>query len=300
MPDFLHVALIGAIAAVAHYFPYHLLMFSYAVLGPIHYFTQMTWLHDRSYFVAGRWFVPLFVLLTLGVLLSGNHAIAGLILMTAFLIAAGAVITEDWRWRAAIVIAGFLVILLVGHGEAVLAIAMILPTIAHVFLFTAILLWNSAAQERNLGKFLAFAALILGAGSFFLPLNEMAAQDLTITKFFKPTVDYLQLTFGLTDGAQAKLFGLLGFTFTYHYLYWLDKVALIKIQHIPRHRLAGIGLFYLIALASYAYDYDVGFYLLAFPSVLHVLLEFPLNVRSLFWLRRPVPGGVDAFLQRKS
>jgi hypothetical protein len=35
----------------AYVFPFELFLFSYAVSGPLHYLTEISWLHDRKYFV---------------------------------------------------------------------------------------------------------------------------------------------------------------------------------------------------------------------------------------------------------
>ncbi|HEX3468532.1 MAG TPA: hypothetical protein VHT05_10670, partial [Candidatus Elarobacter sp.] len=40
---------LSCIAAYA--FPFELFLFSYAVLGPLHYLTEISWLRDRGYFV---------------------------------------------------------------------------------------------------------------------------------------------------------------------------------------------------------------------------------------------------------
>jgi hypothetical protein len=37
-------------ALLAFRIPFHLFLFAYAVLGPLHYFTEISWLHDRGYF----------------------------------------------------------------------------------------------------------------------------------------------------------------------------------------------------------------------------------------------------------
>jgi hypothetical protein len=39
---------------VAFIFPFELFLFSYAILGPLHYFTKISWLHDRNYFTKAR------------------------------------------------------------------------------------------------------------------------------------------------------------------------------------------------------------------------------------------------------
>src|SRR5258708_12548104 len=34
--------------------PFHVFLFSYAVLGPLHYLTEISWLHDREFFTVRR------------------------------------------------------------------------------------------------------------------------------------------------------------------------------------------------------------------------------------------------------
>jgi hypothetical protein len=63
--DAANIALIIISCALAYIFPYHLLLFSYAVLGPAYYLTQISWLHDRHYFVDSRLIAPSFLALTL-------------------------------------------------------------------------------------------------------------------------------------------------------------------------------------------------------------------------------------------
>ncbi len=52
----------------AYKLPFEGLFLSYAILGPLHYLTQISWLHDRSYFLKEtkprRFFVALAVILT--------------------------------------------------------------------------------------------------------------------------------------------------------------------------------------------------------------------------------------------
>src|SRR5436190_7509305 len=49
-----------ASAALACLLPFELFLLSYAVLGPLHYLTQISWLHDRGWFTTGKWdWIPL-------------------------------------------------------------------------------------------------------------------------------------------------------------------------------------------------------------------------------------------------
>jgi hypothetical protein len=66
--------LMVAACGVAYLAPFHLFLFAYAVLGPLHYITEISWLHDRSYFAkrhsARRWWLIL-VAATMMVLMFG-------------------------------------------------------------------------------------------------------------------------------------------------------------------------------------------------------------------------------------
>ncbi len=44
--------IVSCVAAVL--FPFELFLFSYAVLGPLHYLTEISWLHERNYFTEAK------------------------------------------------------------------------------------------------------------------------------------------------------------------------------------------------------------------------------------------------------
>ena len=84
---------------------------------------------------------------------------------------------------------------------------------------------------------------------------------------------------GLT--LDGRLTGLLAFVYTYHYLNWFIKADLIRWNQMPRARLAAIALGCLAASGLYIYNFSLGFTVLLLLSLMHVLLEFPLNSRSI-------------------
>jgi hypothetical protein len=53
---------------LAYFLPFETFLFAYAFLGPLHYLTEISWLHDRNYFSKGKY--DFVVLLVIGVLLS--------------------------------------------------------------------------------------------------------------------------------------------------------------------------------------------------------------------------------------
>lgn len=49
--NYANIGLMVLSCLAAYVFPFQLFLFSYAVLGPLHYLTEISWLHDRDYFV---------------------------------------------------------------------------------------------------------------------------------------------------------------------------------------------------------------------------------------------------------
>jgi hypothetical protein len=52
--NYLNMGLMLATASVAFVKPFELFLLGYAFLGPLHYLTEISWLHDRRYFTRGR------------------------------------------------------------------------------------------------------------------------------------------------------------------------------------------------------------------------------------------------------
>lgn len=80
-------------------------------------------------------------------------------------------------------------------------------------------------------------------------------------------------------GLQVGRF--IAFAYTYHYFNWFSKASIIRWHEVPRLRLAVIATLWLASIALYAHDYQLGVRWLLFLSVLHVLLEFPLDHKTL-------------------
>ncbi|MGH7893400.1 MAG: hypothetical protein ACREQL_01970, partial [Candidatus Binatia bacterium] len=52
--NYTNVALMLASAGLACTLPFEVFLLAYAILGPLHYLTQISWLHDRGFFTTGR------------------------------------------------------------------------------------------------------------------------------------------------------------------------------------------------------------------------------------------------------
>src|SRR6266550_6453079 len=52
--NLLNMGLMLVSCLVAYVVPFELFLFSYAVLGPLHYLTEISWLQKRNYFTQGK------------------------------------------------------------------------------------------------------------------------------------------------------------------------------------------------------------------------------------------------------
>jgi hypothetical protein len=77
------------------------------------------------------------------------------------------------------------------------------------------------------------------------------------------------------SGAGVMRF--IAFAYTYHYMNWFSKTSVIRWHEVSRRRGAGIGSAWLAGVALYVYSYRLGFAVFYVLSVIHVMLEFPLN-----------------------
>ncbi len=66
--NYLNIGLMFMSAILAFFMPFETFLFAYAFLGPLHYLTEISWLHDRQYFAKGKY--DFTFLLIIGVVLS--------------------------------------------------------------------------------------------------------------------------------------------------------------------------------------------------------------------------------------
>jgi hypothetical protein len=64
----LNIGLMLFSCVAAFIMPFEVFLFAYAVLGPLHYLTEISWLHDRQYFSKGKY--DFVILLAIGIILT--------------------------------------------------------------------------------------------------------------------------------------------------------------------------------------------------------------------------------------
>lgn len=290
-------ALMVAACAAAFVAPFHLFLAAYAILGPLHYLTQISWLHDRHYFAprpaARRWWLVL-VGAAMVVLLYGyvsndlfqkpvKPTLEIAMVYLVFATAAFLLFVRHAVNAVALTIAVAAGLALFSNARAYALLAYFIVTIVHVLLFTAAFVLYGALKRRSGAALLSLGVFAACVVSFFVipapPALEASPRVREMYDFFAPLNEQLIALFGLEGGVyeSSAVMRLIAFAYTYHYLNWFSKTSIIGWHRVSRVRAAAIVVAWTGAVALYAYDYALGLSVLYVLSVLHVLLEFPLD-----------------------
>jgi hypothetical protein len=295
-----NIGLMLGSAALACLLPFEAFLGAYAVLGPLHYLTQISWLHDRGYFTTGRWdWVPLALLGVLSLEAAYGNWLGW---SGASIAALGLGIATAFVRHPAVKVATFVVCValtapLYAWLPARLFFGVLLTTVIHVYVFTGLFILAGSIRSGSRSGYASFAVFV-ACGLGLLLVQPATAYEPTAFATanmgaFMPVVDVLDRMLP-GDGRQALVATgrFLGFAYTYHYLNWFSKTGVIRWHEISRARMAGIGTLWLASVGLYTYDYATGLAALFFLSVVHVFLEFPLDARTLAEVmtmrRRPV------------
>jgi hypothetical protein len=173
--DILNIGLMALSCMAAFLVPFELFLFSYAVLGPLHYLTEIGWLHKRNYFATGKydfvWLTLLCVLLiSFSFILTDMAAeSSAMVLFLAFTSALGMVLFDKLIYKIATVAIGFLIGLFFQKINLfIILFAVLLPTIIHVFVFTALFIIQGALKNKSLTGLLSVGFFVLCAVAFFV------------------------------------------------------------------------------------------------------------------------------------
>lgn len=317
--DYLNIALIFISLFLAFKLPFELFLFSYAVLGPLHYLTEINWLNEKKFFVSDRWPVGVWILAGIAIsipaisMLSESSSqptgirsvIAEIakydkeIILFSLLLAIGMVVFKhkkmQFAWSILSIPTAWLLVKYV--SVVAITVGVFLPTIIHVYLFTMLFMAFGAVNSKSGPGWISVLALIavpfLIFASNINPANYVIGQNVQ-EAFLASTFQNLDFeiakllgiakdqNFMLLSKAGLKIQVFIAFCYTYHYLNWFSKTTVIGwAKQMNKPKMIGIGAIWLISVALYWTNYRTGLLALFLLSFLHVLLEFPLNVVSV-------------------
>lgn len=309
--NYLNIALMAIAAVAAFIRPFETFLFVYAFLGPLHYLTEISWLHDRNYFTGRKSDAILLVIIGIIITLASLRMLPNLpegfntaIVIIAFGAALIFVTIKNGYARAFLIFLLFPLSMLAVKSNMVSSVfSVFLPTIIHVFVFTGLFILVGALKGRSVSGIASLVFFVICSVSFFyfFPANNVY----TVTEKVKNNYGdfqmlnyYLMSPFSKQDFNQPAnireyfnfvntilynsraafaVMAFIAFAYAYHYLNWFSKTSVIQWHNISRTRFIVIILLWLGSIGVYLYDYSLGLKWLFFLSFSHVLLEFPLN-----------------------
>ncbi len=319
--DLLNTGLIVLSFLLAYWLPFELFLLAYAILGPLHYFTEINWIRDQNYFVANN---KLWIYLTIvfSLLLSipailrlsifANYQEYDFVRQIVFYLPAYLNSCFFIAIACAIAFIGFkkkshqYLVIALGVVLAVLLhffplyhiiLGILLPTVIHVYIFTLLFMWYGNLKSNS--KVGYFNVLVMVLIPFIIAYMSFSTQNIAIgettegiyrrNSFHLLNVNISKLL-GLSDGTTFSFFRIfdvkiqifISFAYTYHYLNWFSKTTIIGWHKmLTQKRSLLILTLWIVSVALYFYNYKIGLTLLLFLSLLHVFMEFPLNVISI-------------------
>lgn len=295
--DFIALVVSGVAAVLA---PLQVFLFSFAILGPLHYLTEIAWLRKKQFYVrGGRISSRAYVLLAtaaVAVTLSSEVLRHDVWFWTvgAMLLVSLSVFVRNIYAILAIAVAAIITSFFLKTW--VFFIAVMVPTLVHVFFFTWSFMVSGALRDKraSLVKWINPALLLLipvalmfvpmryaepgglwlrGEGLTFVSIHAKLAGDLRHTMVLSSAL--------LNDAVVAGVLRVFAFVYLFHYLNWFTKTELLEWHKLSRRGWMAIALIYVVNISIYAVNLRVGFLVSAFLGLLHVLLEFPLNWQTL-------------------
>lgn len=309
----INIALILISLSLAIAMPFEMFLIAYAILGPLHYLTEINWLNTKSYFTSSKklWFGAslLFMFLITGPevvryfsgtetsMLNTVESYAPFVILLALYAGAVFALVEETGKRViALAIGVFTGQLLFAIPTALVALGVLIPTVMHVFLFTALFMLYGAAKNRSGVGLLGVMILITCATLIFIvdtsQLSIVAtnwAKESFGTERFEVVNEQVAKALGIGNlmqdyfgGWGMKIQTFIAFAYVHHYLNWFAKTAVIGWHKgLKGKRFWTITAIWLVLCGLFVADYRLGFFCTISLSFLHVILEFPLNAQSV-------------------
>jgi hypothetical protein len=313
--NYINIGLMLISCVVAFFIPFELFLFSYGVLGPLHYLTEIGWLHKKNYFTKGKYDFMFLSLICVALFYytfypSKDHLLVADLIAFSFFISMVFVFVKDWLYRIILTVLTIIVVSILNNFDNYFIwIGIFLPTIIHVFIFTWLFMLYGVLKEKSFSGFLSIAVLIICAISFFIiqpqglhyKVSDTVRANYHMFDLLNFNLIHLFHMDSLTNVSEIfeknsgfVVMRLVAFAYTYHYLNWFSKTSVIKWHLVPKKVLAATLLLWGISVGIYLYDYNIGVRALFFLSFLHVFLEFPLNFVSVNGI------GKELMLMRKT
>lgn len=317
--DLLNIGLIIVSAILSFQYPLGIFIFSFAILGPLHYLTEINWLDKKDYFTNNSKRIWLWIGIISSIIIvfpklyfyavgpdesSLSSAIQfvnswtnSLIFMSLILAVAFVFFKKKMYWILLIVLGIIGAFFLNTNNTYSTVIGLFIPTIIHVYIFTLIfMLYGAKKSKSQMGYFAVLLAILVPL--FFvavdIPVGTYEFSDGIKDSYLENNLHVTPVLFakfiGISDGKtfyfyetmELRLMMFMSFIYLYHYLNWFSKTTIIQ-WHKSITKIKSIAIIgaWVTMMGLFYYDFRLGFIVALFFGMLHVILEFPLNLASI-------------------
>src|SRR6201998_4736132 len=193
-----NIALMLISTGIAFIIPFKLFLFVYAVLGPLHYLTEISWLDKRNFFIKQKtqiWpYIVIALLLTVAIFNEKSilryYSVSLIICVVVYTLC----LVFSGKNSVSLLVSLFVLIIALAIKAdkimfLILAFGIFLPTIIHVFLFTGLFVLQGALKNKSVTAFISLGVFIACAVSFVfihIPNSEIlsVAEKGYIQKYF--------------------------------------------------------------------------------------------------------------------
>jgi hypothetical protein len=174
--------------------PFEVFLFAYAVLGPLHYLTEISWLHDRQYFTKGKydnivlWCIGLIILFeSLAYRYHWNWPFGSDFGNKIIFVALTGSLLMVFVKNVYLKVGGLLFILFISNAifkpdqrdGFAFFIGALLPTLVHVFVFTGFFILFGALKSRSQSGLISFVVFIICPILLFLLFKDKTFVPIT-------------------------------------------------------------------------------------------------------------------------
>lgn len=285
-----------ASAGLAFFIPFELVLLSYAILGPLHYLTEISWLNTRQFFTLKKYDY----LLITGVVL----ACVVLKLPTANLVyySFGLSFILLTVHKTLYRVLAFLLVIAMGYFMLTnnllrTVFGLYIPTLIHVYIFTGAFLLLGALRDKGFSGYAAFAVFLICPLLLSLLFTDVHHQPTQWAadgyKYFaniNTTTLRNQNINVYANSTSIILTRIIAFAYTYHYINWFSKTKVINWHRVSKITATMIIVVWIASVALYFYNYRLGIKWLFMLSLAHVIMEFPLNHKSFMDIGKQLKG----------
>ncbi len=300
----LNLFLIAFSFLISFLYPINTFILAYAILGPLHYLTQLNWLNTKPFFRNERILKPTFIVL------------AGLATLF-FIFESYSSWKIDWtigrNFMASIVLLSILVTIFSFTKSNIKAPFIILPTIViafllstnvfylillgvlfvsvvHVYIFTLLHMTSGYLKNKSKVDFINIVLMTLIPLIIFwipFPFSEGTLSSIGENRFITSLNQNLAFIIGdknldVQSILMYKLSWFVSFAYLYHYLNWFSKTKIIHWSDgLTRKKTILICSVSLAFSSIYLLGFEYGIIATLFLSYLHVFAELPLNYISI-------------------